>query len=128
MTKSGRLQPENFVLGRTLPLPHILAATPYSMPKLVSASGYQTNVQYSKKCSCVTKVGNSSVAFVPRHVGSAGAKWSGTDGPSQCFLVALRLDVKVYGNAHQVFELQRCTICIDQVQNRPTKSPQNLAM
>ena len=41
------------------------------------------------------------------------------------FLVARRLNVEIYGNAHQVFEVQMCTICVDQFQNGPPKSPQN---
>ena len=44
---------------------------------------------------------------------------------NQCFLAAQRLDLKRYGSAHQVSEGQIYTICVDQLQNGPPKSPQN---
>ena len=69
--------------------------------------------------TCLTKFRNRSVAFVPEHVGSTGAKWSAT---VERFFVTRRLDVEVYGNAHQVFEVQICTICVGQLQNGPPKS------
>ena len=50
-----------------------------------------------------TKARTRSVPFVPQHVGSTGAKWSAMVESSQCFLVAPRLDVKVYGQCTSSF-------------------------
>ena len=143
------LQPENFVLGCNLPLPNILPPAKFchrgtinqkivrachlhhSMSVLVSATGCHPRPRHTEQisndqaCTCLTKVRNRSVAFVPQHVGSTGAEWSATVESSQCFLVARQLDVEVYGNAHQVFEVQICIISVDQLQNGPPKSPQN---
>ena len=102
-----------------------------STPVLVSANGYHPRVQHTEQisntqaCTCLTKIQNRSVAFVPQHVGSTGAEWSAMVESNQCFPVGPRLDVEVYGNAHQVFEVPICTICVDQLQNGPPKSPQN---
>ena len=71
---------------------------------------YIEQISNNQACTCLTKVRYRSVAFVPQHVRSTGAKWSATVESSQCFLVARQLDVQVYGNAHQVFEVQICTI------------------
>ena len=101
------------------------------MPVLVSTIAYHPRPRHTEQissiqvCTCLTKARTRSVPFVPQHVGSTGAKWSAMVESSQCFLVAPRLDVKVYGNAHQVFEVQICTICVDQLQNGPPKSPQS---
>ena len=103
----------------------------HSISVLVSATGchprprYTEQISNNQACTCSTNLPNRSVAFVPQHVGSTGAKWSATVGSSQCSLVARRLDVEVYRNAHQVFEVQICTISVDQLQNGPPKSPLN---
>ena len=84
----------------------------HSISVLVSATGchprprHTEQISNNQACTCLTKFQNRSVAFVPQHVGSTGAKWSATVEFSQCFLVARRLDVEVYRNAHQVFEVQ----------------------
>ena len=102
----------------------------HSMSVLVSATGchprprHTEQISNNQACTCLTKVRNRSVGFVPQQVGSTGAKWSATVESSQCFLVARQLDVEVYGNAHQVFEVQICIISVDQLQNGPPKSPQ----
>ena len=103
----------------------------HSMSELVSATGchprprHTEQISNNQACTCLTKVRNRSVAFVPQHVGSTGAKWSATVESSQCFLVARLLDVEIYGNAHQGFEVQICIISVDQLQNGPPMSPQN---
>ena len=68
-----------------------------SISVLVSATGchprprHTEQISNNQACTCLTKVRNRSVAFVPHHVGSTGAKWNATVESSQCFLVARRL-------------------------------------
>ena len=66
----------------------------HSMSVLVSFTGYHPRPRHTEHisniqtCTCLTKIRNRSVAFVPQHVGSTGAKWSATVESSQCFLLA----------------------------------------
>jgi len=90
----------------------------HSMSVLVSATGchprprHTAEIFKNQACTCLTKTRH-------RWFHWSKMEWHG------CFLVARRLDVEVYGNAHQVFEGQICTICDDQLQNGPPKSPQS---
>ena len=110
MHKCEVLQPESFVLGCNLinlPLPNVMPPAKFcprashkskDRPRLpppafaCSADGYHPRVQHTEllsniqACTCLTKIHNRSVAFVPQHVGSTGAEWSATVESNQCFL------------------------------------------
>lgn len=99
-------------------------------PMPFSATGYHLSPRHIEqisnieKCSFLGKIRstkrgegkkhrNRSIACVPRHIGSAGGgnglAWLSPINAvdfNPCFLGAPRLDVNIFGNAHQVSEVQ----------------------